>query len=117
MRQVSGDGRALAILRSPFAGSRGLLAVCVALSILQSALLIPVAVLVRHVFDTQLPHRDAGAVALTGACILLRYLTSAGLGLVTRYNVLKATKKAITALRVRLLERLYELPRVYFDHR
>src|SRR3954452_20724329 len=98
-----------------FQGSGGLIPASVVISVVQSALLIPVAILVKRVFDTDIPSGDAGGVAVSGVLILVLYMASAALALLTRYLVLKATKAAITRVRVGLLERVYTLSRAYFD--
>jgi ABC-type bacteriocin/lantibiotic exporter with double-glycine peptidase domain len=98
-----------------FRGSGPLLALSFAASLLQSLLLVPVALLVKNVFDDLVPHGRAEALAWNGAAILGLYLASAAAGLFTRYMVLKPTKKAITRLRSELLERVYGFPRAYFD--
>jgi ABC-type multidrug transport system fused ATPase/permease subunit len=98
-----------------FHGSGRALAASLALSVLQSLLLVPVALLVRHAFDAVIPARAVGNLAAVGGLILALYLASAGLGLVTRHTVLRATKAAITRLRAALLERIYRLPRTWFD--
>lgn len=98
-----------------FRGSGRALAASLVLSILQSLLLIPVALLVRQAFDRVIPAGAVGLLAAYGGLILALYLSSAGLGLWTRYTVLRATKAAVTRLRAALLERIYGLPRAYFD--
>ena len=98
-----------------FAGFRRLLAVTVAVSVAQGMLLVPIAALVARVFDHQIPHRQAGGVAVSGLLILGLYVASAGLGLLTRYISLKINKGAVARLRVMLIERLYTLPKAELD--
>jgi ABC-type bacteriocin/lantibiotic exporter with double-glycine peptidase domain len=98
-----------------FGESRGTLVASGLLSIAQAAVLAPTALLVSHAFDKLVPRKDITGLVLTGVAILAAYLSSAGLGLWTRYLVLKATKSAIVTLRGQLLERIYSLPRAYFD--
>ena len=100
-----------------FSDSKRLLTFSLIVSFAQSLTLIPIPLLVKRVFDTEVPHHDTGAIVLYGLAILALYLASALLGLWTRYSTTKATKAAVTRLRCDLLERIYELPRAYFDRR
>jgi ATP-binding cassette, subfamily B, bacterial len=100
-----------------FRGSHRLLIVGMATSLLQSALLVPIPLVVKHIFDDSLPHRDATAVAVWGLVVLALYLASSGLMLGTRYAILRATKASIARLRVALIERVYTLPLAYHDRR
>jgi len=103
------------VFARPFGESRGTLVASGLLSIAQAAVLAPQALLVSHAFDKLVPQKDITGLVLTGLAILAAYLASAGLGLWTRWLVLKATKSAIVRLRGQLLERIYSLPRAYFD--
>jgi ATP-binding cassette subfamily B protein len=98
-----------------FDESRPLLGITVTLSVLQALVLVPIAGLLAHVFDTQIPDHDAGGVALTAGLILLLYAANAGLALWTRYISLKVNKRAVARLRVMLTERLYALDRAELD--
>ncbi|HEY1357608.1 MAG TPA: ABC transporter ATP-binding protein, partial [Thermoleophilaceae bacterium] len=98
-----------------FTGSRRLLAISLAVSIAQSVLLVPIALIIRHAFDHLIPDGDKGALLWSGAAILGLYLASAGLALLGRYTVVRANKEAIARLRISLLERIYTLPRAHFD--
>src|SRR3954452_19605575 len=98
-------------------GSRRLIWVSVALAVLQSALLVPVALLVRYAFDTLIPADRTGRLVLPGVAALALYLASAGVGVWTRYLVLGVTKRAVTDLRAQLFDRLHVLPRSWFDAR
>src|SRR5207248_2830117 len=98
-----------------FEGSERLIAASVALSVAQSLLLLPVALLVKHVFDTAIPRGDTGGVVVSGLVIIALYLASAGFGLWTVYVVVKAKQVAITNLRVRLLQKVLGFSRAYFD--
>ncbi len=96
-------------------GTRRLLGVSLGLSLVQSALLIPIALVVRHAFNVDIPAGNARAIFLAGAIVTVLYLASTALALLTRYVALRATKASIVSLRVALLEKLYSLPRSYFD--
>src|SRR5262245_37608606 len=96
-----------------FEGSHGLVAASIGISIAQSLLLVPIAFLVRRVFNTTIPDGDTSGVVVIGALILVLFIASLGLGLLTRWLSLRATKEAITGLRARLLEKVLFLPRSY----
>jgi ATP-binding cassette, subfamily B, bacterial len=96
-------------------GSRRLVAASVAISISRSLLLVPIAFLVRHAFNVTIPAGDSVGLAWTGALILALFLANSALGLLTRWLALRATKEAITRLRVSLLGKVFALPRSYFD--
>jgi ABC-type bacteriocin/lantibiotic exporter with double-glycine peptidase domain len=98
-----------------FGRSRGTLVAAGLLSVAQVIVLAPTAFLVGHAFDKLVPAGDVKGLFLTAGAILATYLASAGLALLTRHLVLKAAKGAITELRSQLLERIYALPRAYFD--
>jgi ABC-type bacteriocin/lantibiotic exporter with double-glycine peptidase domain len=111
---ISTTWRAFARL---FRGAHGTIALTVLASLLQTALFVPVAFLIQHIFDTQVPQGDIGGIVRSGALVLALYVASAGVQLWTRYSVLRVTKAAITRLRGDLLERVYALPRIYFDRK
>ena len=98
-----------------YRGSERRIAVSVAISIGQSLLLIPIAVLVRHIFDRLIPHGQSAAIVGNGALILALYLASAAIGVLTKRYVLRTTKDVIARLRGDVLERVYSFPRAYFD--
>jgi ATP-binding cassette, subfamily B, bacterial len=98
-----------------FSDSKRLLATSLVVSLAQAALLVPIPLLVKQLFDSKVPQADTGAVIWFGIAILALYLGSAALGLWTRYDTVKSTKAAVTRLRCDLLERIYALPRAYFD--
>lgn len=96
-------------------GSGHAVAASVAISLAQALLLAPIAFLIRRVFDTSIPDGDTASVIWQGALILALLLGSSALGLLTRWLSLRATKRAIARLRMRLLEKLALLPRSFFD--
>lgn len=100
-----------------FDGSRGLLVASVLVSIAQSASLVLIPLVIRHVFDTDLHRGDASGVAVGGAVVLALDLVGSGLALWTRFMVLKATKRAIARLRYALLAKIYALPQSFHDRR
>lgn len=98
-----------------FDDSRRLLGITLTLSVLQALALIPIAKLLQHAFDKQIPHRDAGAVAVTAGVIFVLYAANAGLSLWTQYISLKVNKRAVARLRVMLTARLYALGQAELD--
>jgi ATP-binding cassette subfamily B protein len=98
-----------------FAGSGRLLGRSLVASLLQAALLVPVAFVVRHVFNTVIPRGELGALIGFGALLLGLFLANGALSLWNRYATLRVTKRAVTRLRSLLVERVYELPQSYFD--
>jgi ABC-type bacteriocin/lantibiotic exporter with double-glycine peptidase domain len=96
-------------------GSRHLAVVSLTSSILQSIVLIPIALLVRHAFDDSIPKGQTGELVLIGAGILALYVASLALGLAGRYLVLSVTKPAVTGVRIALIERIAWMPSSFFD--
>jgi ABC-type multidrug transport system fused ATPase/permease subunit len=108
---VSGIRPLFGLLR----GSIRLVALSAGMSLVQSALVIPIGLLLRHVFDTTIPQRKTGELVEVGLLLVALALAAAALALWTRYLVLGATKTAVTELRLRLLERLHTLPAAWAD--
>ncbi len=96
-------------------GSRRVLLASLAAALLQAGLLVAVGLLVRRAFDHEIPDNNVGALAVTGALILVVALASSGLAVWTRYLVLRAVKDSVGRLRVALLDRLNTLPTAWFD--
>lgn len=105
------------LLSRLFGDARRLLAWSTVLSIIQSLLVVPIAVLVQRIFDRVVHRGHVGTLILDGALILALYLASAAVGLWMRQVVLGAVKTAITRLRTELLASIYRLPQAYFDRR
>ena len=96
-------------------GSRRLVALSALLSLVQAGLVIPIGLLVKHVFDHTIPEHRVGELLGLGGVLAALGLGGAALALWTRYLVLGATKNAVTDLRMRLLERLHALPAAWSD--
>ena len=94
---------------------RRLLVTSVLAALGQAALLVPVPLVIKHVFDSDLRHGRAGEVVLGGIVVLALYLGGSGLALASRYAVLKATKRAIADVRQRLGAQIYALPKSFHD--
>lgn len=104
--------RALARLLRP---STRWVAISGAIAIAQSALLIPIALLIRQALDHTIPENHVSQLVLIGVALLALFLASAGLGLLTRYLTLGATKRAITELRTDLVANVLRFPASWFD--
>jgi ATP-binding cassette subfamily B protein len=100
-----------------FGGLRRVIALSVALAVAQSVLLVPVALVIRHIFDDTIPAGDSGELVLLGGVMLVLYVSSAALMLWTRWLAVRATKAAVVRLRRELLDRLYARPSTWFDRR
>src|SRR5436190_10803095 len=99
-----------------FDNSGRVLALSLAVAVGQAAMLLPIVLLVRHVFDTEIPDRDTTGILLTGVLLLALYVGSGGLNLLALGLMVGTTKRAVARLRRELLTRLYALPRAWYDH-
>src|SRR5947209_6575547 len=120
MRQVWSAGfRAVALVKRLVTylsdESPALLAIGSATAVAQSVLLIPIAVLVRDMFDSAIPHHDTGAIVLDGLVILALYTLSAALGYAARVAAIRTAAAAGTRLRRDVLSKLYTLPQSWHD--
>jgi len=88
---------------------------CVTLALLQSVSLLPIAWMVRRVFDSIIPSRNVTGLLLLGFEILVLNSVGSGLALATRFASLRTTKLAITAMRSDLVLHCQSLPRAYHD--
>ena len=69
------------------------------LSVLQSAAVVPIALMVRLVFDEAIPKGDGARLIKLCVLIMSLYVLNGGFSLWTRYLSLDITKKAIKKLR------------------
>jgi ABC-type multidrug transport system fused ATPase/permease subunit len=81
----------------------------------QAALLIPIPLVIRQVFDHDLHRGGSLGVILGGAAVLALYVGGSSLALASRYAVLRATKSAIADLRAALAAKLFALPKSFHD--
>src|SRR3954465_14120798 len=96
--------------RGLFGGSMRPVAMSVGLSLLQAVLIIPIGLLLRHVFDETIPAGNTAELVRIGLALVGLGAAGAGLTLWTRHLVLRAVKRAVAVLRMQLLERLHLLP-------
>jgi ATP-binding cassette subfamily B protein len=95
--------------------SPGLLMVGVFTAIGQSALLVPIALLVRSVFDQHLSRGKADGIVGAGLLILLLYAAAAALGYFSRVAVLRTTTVVTERLRNEVVAKLHVLSQVWHD--
>lgn len=113
MMQTNQDIRAAVWRRyaAYYQGSYARLGVSILVAAGQALLVLPIALIVRFVFDVALPERNLLLLALGGLGILAITLANNGATLLVRRNMLGVTKRAIATLRRELLERCYLLSR------
>lgn len=93
----------LRLLRRLYGDSRSLLAIGALAAVGQSALLVPVALLVRRVFDRSIPQHRPGEIAVTGLAVFGLTAASAGLGWLSRRLIVRISKESVGRLRVELM--------------
>lgn len=106
----------LAFGRQLIAAQRRPLLLAVCLAALQSFVLIPVPLVAGMLIDRALTQRSNALVLLVGVVICLLYLLNAGLHLWTRRLVIAANTEAVKTLRLKLIERLLQLPHSFYTH-
>ncbi|MEA2299753.1 MAG: ATP-binding cassette, subfamily bacterial [Solirubrobacteraceae bacterium] len=97
------------------AHARPLLGVAVALAAVQSALLIPIALLIQHVFDDAVPRRDEAGIVLAGVGVIGLYVAAGAISLLARGLLVRRAKLAVGALRRQLLGQVYGLSSAWHD--
>ncbi|GAB5536347.1 MAG: ABC transporter ATP-binding protein [Rubricoccaceae bacterium] len=102
---------ALRRLAARLSQPRRVVAVAVLGAIAQAGLVVMVPLVVRMLFAEVLPQRDALAVVLWGGIILALYAGQTGVAVWGRLTLLRLLKQDISALRVRLVDRLHRLSR------
>ena len=96
-------------------GSRNVLVIALALASLQTAFLVPVAFIVRRIFDREIPDHRPTSVLLSGLIALGCYVASSACVVACRSLLIGTTKAATRALCERIFDKLYGLPRAWFD--
>jgi ATP-binding cassette, subfamily B, bacterial len=96
-------------------GARPQTLLAVTLALGQAALLLPVALLVREVFDTDVPERDEAAIILHGLAVAACYAASSVLVAVGRAHAARVAKVALARTRHRLVAQLETLPLSWHD--
>jgi len=85
------------------------------LAILQSALAVPIALLLRWAFDEAIPHRQTNHLLLVGAAVLALRATSSLVACVAHNINLAVTRRFSRDLRRDLLDKAFTLPRHYYQ--
>jgi ATP-binding cassette subfamily B protein len=94
-----------------------LLIVGAATAAAQTALLIPIALVVRSVFDHRLKEHDDGSIVLAGLAVLALYSLSALLAYLSRRIVVNMTSELAARLREELVAKLHSLPQTWHERR
>ena len=102
-------------VRRLLSNHRRLLVVAALLGAFQSALLVPVAELVRNFFDSELGRHPSGSIVLTGALILLLYTASGIVRVVSRRLILSITREIGIRIRQEMIVQTYTLPPAWHD--
>ena len=107
--------RSWTLLTSNLLASKRVLLLSVLLSLLQSATIVPIAWLVQTAFDQTIPAGDLLALVWIGVAMVLLNVAGVLIAVVGRHIQLKLSKDSIERLRMRLFDKLYQLPRSYYD--
>jgi ABC-type bacteriocin/lantibiotic exporter with double-glycine peptidase domain len=108
-------GTARRVLRHITRESPVFLALAAGTAAVQSALLIPIAIVIRYDFDHAIPHHHVAAMILSGVLIAILYGTAALSGLLSRVTAIRISSRTTRHLRVDLLAKLYALPQRWHD--
>ena len=81
----------------------------------QSFIVVPIAFLMRQIFDETIPAGNINQLLLFGIIILSLYLTNSALTIYVRYITFHVTKVAIRQLREAFLQKLFAFPRSYYS--
>lgn len=84
-------------------------------ALLSAGLIVPLLILVRHIFDAAIPAGDVRSLVLCGAGIVATTLASDAVVLWIRHVTLKVTKQVIRDLRADLIARTFQLSRSFFN--
>ena len=82
---------------------------------LQALLFVPIALVVRHMFDAEIPHRRTGSIIISGVLIIALYAGTAVLSFLTRAGAVRAAAQVSARLRLDLLAKVYSLPQRWHD--
>jgi ABC-type bacteriocin/lantibiotic exporter with double-glycine peptidase domain len=99
-----------------YKGSVWMLLTTVSISIGLSLLVLPIAYLIRNLFDTIIPSGDVRTITLVGAIVIVLTLVNSGVSLWIAHVTLKAIKRAIQHFRDELLKRMYSLSRQFYSN-
>ncbi len=88
----------------------------ITLSIIQAALLIPIAYFIKQTFDVSIPNNDNKQMVIYGICIIFFFIASSTIGIYVRWKVLELVKTHIKNLQLRLVNKFLSLPRQFYSH-
>jgi len=86
----------------------------ITVSVIQSAIFLPIAYLIRYVFDEAIPSGNYYSLLLVGLAVVLLQMVNDGASLLISYLVLDITKKVIRSIREELVKKLYSFSRSYY---
>jgi ABC-type multidrug transport system fused ATPase/permease subunit len=95
--------------------ARSVFLVSCAIAAAQTVVLAPLALIVKHLFDSAIPRADESAIVLWSLAMLGLYLLSALLGLFARRLAVRVVKRSVGRLRTELLGQMYLLPQAWHD--
>lgn len=81
----------------------------------QALLLLPVAMIIKYIFDRLIPERQFKLLFVSALFIFILYLVSNALSLWSRNQTLKITKSAIQGLRDELLKKIFSFSRSFYS--
>lgn len=87
------------------------IAISVLLSLIQTASIVPIALLLRRIFDYSLPNRDFAELSLLGLLSIALTIVAAVFGVASRTLALRATKDRVATLRKESINSLLIWPR------
>lgn len=102
-----------------YQGSRFYFILNIFLSVLLSITVVPIALMVRLIFDEAIPKKNVSQLIGFSIIIFILYILNGGLTLWSRYISLNITKVAIKRMRDEIVKKIYVFPRSYYtakDH-
>lgn len=85
------------------------------LSLIQSLISLTILKLIKSAFDNWIPSHNMQLTAVAGIIICFLYLANGSVSCWIRYIVLKMTKSVISSFRKEILDKIYLLPKEYFN--
>ncbi|MFZ0453086.1 MAG: ABC transporter ATP-binding protein [Ignavibacteriaceae bacterium] len=92
-----------------------LILLSVILSVFQAALLFPIALLVKYIFNDVVPSKNIERLILISCVIALLYIFNGLVSMWNRYITLKTTKQAIERFRTNLLYKFYSFSQQFYS--
>ena len=98
-----------------FVSNKKKLTISVLLTIIQPLILLPIVLLVRHIFDINIPNKEINNVIYIGIGIIFLYIFNNSVSLVSHFLSLQSIKYAIFNFREEILKKFYTFPRSYYS--